>query len=491
MPDQPVERPNVLWICTDQQRYDTLGCTSNRFVRTPHLDRLAEQGVLFERAYTQSPVCTPSRAAFLTGRYPRTTRARQNGQDIPTDEVLVTRLMADAGYVCGLAGKLHLSACHPATGAATERRINDGYAEFHWSHHARPDWPANEYGQWLREQGARFETRPFEGSRWVHAGMPAALHQTTWCAQKAITFIEAHAEAGAARASAARRPWLFSVNFFDPHHPFDPPEDYLRRYLDRLDDVPLPSYRPGELEHKPVFQRIDAQGAYGGRSGFAWAEMSERDHRLVRAAYWAMVDLIDEQVGRILAALERTGQRQRTLVLFMTDHGEMLGDHGFYLKGPHFYEPAVHVPLIVAAPGLGVLQGQRSTALVELVDLAPTLLDAAGLERWPGMQGRSLWPLLTGRASLDQHRDDVYCEYYNGFSHRDAYATMVRTKRYKLVAYHGSEPGELYDLEADPDETFNRWDDPAYAGIKLALLKRLCDRMAWTADPLPLRRGPW
>ncbi len=476
------QRPNILWICTDQQRYDTLGCTGNPFVRTPHVDRLAEDGVLFQGAYGQSTVCTPSRASFLTGRYPRTTRCRQNGQSIPADEVLVTRLLAEAGYTCGLSGKLHLSACHPATGAATERRIDDGYAEFHWSHHPTPSWPANEYGHWLRERGARFATTPYGGSAYVRAGMPPELHHTTWCAQKAINFITAHA--------GTQRPWLFSVNLFDPHHPFDPPESYLQRYTDRLDEIPLPQHEPEELAHKPVFQRIDAQGAYDGRAGFATAAMIERDHRLVRADYWAMVDLIDDQVGRLLAALDATGQRDNTLVLFMTDHGEMLGDHGIYLKGPYFYEPMVHLPLIVSWPR-AVPAGRRSQALVELVDLAPTLLDAAGIERWPGMQGRSLWPLLTGQAALQTHRADVYCEYYNAFHHRQAQATMVRTERYKLVVYHGTDTGELYDLEQDPQETHNRWGDPAHEPDKLALLGRLCDRMAWTVDPLPLRQGMW
>ncbi|MHC5054435.1 MAG: sulfatase-like hydrolase/transferase, partial [Planctomycetota bacterium] len=180
-------KPNVLWICTDQQRWDTLGCYGNRFVRTPNLDRLASGGALFERCYTQSPVCTPSRASFLAGRYPRTTRCRQNGQDIPADEVLVTKM---------LSGKLHLSACNPracaAEAAATsprrracqtmERRIDDGYSVFHWSHDTGGGWGLhNEYRRWLDGKGARFETPPHPLSKWVRTGMPEELHQTTWC----------------------------------------------------------------------------------------------------------------------------------------------------------------------------------------------------------------------------------------------------------------------------------------------------------------------
>jgi len=179
-------------------------------------------------------------------------------------------------------------------------------------------------------------------------------------------------------------------------------------------------------------------------------------------------------------------------VEFMSDHGEMLGDHGVYLKGPHFYEAAIHVPLIVAGPGIA--RGRESAALVELTDLAPALLDAAGLERHPGMQGRSLWPLLAGDAPLDNFRDDIYCEFYNALSgHKEpqAHATCVRTAQHKLAVYHGLGAGELYDLALDPGETVNRWDDPAYAGVKSEMLIRLYDRMAQTVDPLPPRVAPW
>lgn len=481
------DKPNILWICTDQQRWDTLGCYGTARVRSPNIDRLAREGVLFERAFSQSPVCTPSRASFLTGRYPRTTRTRQNGQDIPADEKLVSRLLADGGYTCGLSGKLHLSACHKSVTPDHERRIDDGYAIFHWSHHpGRPgnSWPTNEYDLWLREKGSRpYGTTPVEGSKFVSYGMDEADHQTTWCAQKAITFIEAH--------EASARPWMFSVNIFDPHHPFDPPREYLDRYLDDLDAIPLPEYVPGELDDKTRAQRIDHEGAYGGNAGFPYDAMTERDHRLVRAAYWAMCDLIDSQVGRMLDALERTGQRDNTIVIFMSDHGEMLGDHGIYLKGPYFYEEAIHVPLIVSGPGLA--RGARVAGMVELVDLAPTLLEAAGLPRYPGMQGRSLLPLLRGETAVG--RDDIYCEYYNAMPWHGAdvnpQMTMVRTGRHKLVVSHSDEDAELYDLEADPHEHRNLWHEPGQEPLKLAMMRRLADRMAFTVDPLPERRADY
>ena len=486
MGNQP---PNVLWICTDQQRFDTLGCYGNPFVQTPNIDRLAKSGMLFENAYAQSPICTPSRASFLTGRYPRTTRCRQNGQSIPSDERMLPRLLKDQlGYVCGLSGKLHTSFCNPDTLKGTELRIDDGYDEFHWSHDPNPVWPTNEYINWLHSQKVKFQTPLFEDSKVVRTGMPEQYHQTTWCAEKAINFIRTNADYDV--------PWLFSVNIFDPHHAFDPPPEYLARYLPHLDEIPLPNYTPHELDNKPHFQSMDHQSPYNGlhAGGFpAFDEMTEREHRLIKASYWAMIDLIDVQVGRMIKELEETGQLDNTIIIFMSDHGEMLGDHGIYLKGPHLYDPAIHVPLIMSLPGT-IPAGARSSALVELVDVAPTLMEAAGVEPYAGMQGHSFWPLLTGTAPLDEFREDVYCEYYNALPfHRNpsAHITMVRTRQHKITVFHGTETSELYDIERDASETVNLWNDPNYAAVKSDMLVRLCDRMAWTVDPLPERLAEW
>ena len=200
------EKPNILWICTDQQRADTIHALGNPHIRTPHIDAMVANGTAFTRAYCQSPVCTPSRASFLTGRYPRTTRCRQNGQAMPPQERLISRLLADAGYTCGLAGKLHLATC---ANGVVEKRIDDGYKVFHWSHHPQPDWPENAYTQWLTEQGTSWEEL-YDGpaTPYIKHGIPAELSQTTWCANMAIEFLR----------EQQNNPWFFSYNCFAPQH---------------------------------------------------------------------------------------------------------------------------------------------------------------------------------------------------------------------------------------------------------------------------------
>jgi len=472
-----MDRPNVLWICTDQQRFDTIRAINNPHIRTPNLDRLVSEGTAFTHAFSQSPVCTPSRAAFLTGRYPRTCRGRQNGQAVfPDDELLVPRLMADAGYDCGLAGKLHLAVCHKHV----EPRTNDGYRVFHWSHHPQPDWAENAYIQWLAAQGKTWDElyhRP--PGEHVYPGVPAQYHQTTWCAEKAMEFMR----------EQRNGPWLMSVNPFDPHHPFDPPAEYMERH--DPGKVPAPRVREGEWAEKPKFQQVDHEGSYGGR-GFSCAAAAPEKLQEIVAAYYAMIELIDDQVGRLLAALEQTGQRENTIVIFHSDHGEMLGDHGIMMKGPYFYECAVRVPLIVSWPGR-FRQGLQSDALVELIDLAPTILEACGLPIPDRMHARSLVPILTGQADPAEHRDHVYCEYYNAMPGHDhsAYGTMYRDRHYKICVYHGSArgEGELYDLENDPNEFQNLWNSPQHQELKMNLVLQCFDGSVFTADPWPQRVG--
>ena len=470
------DRPNILWLCTDQQRFDTIRSLGNPLVRSPNVDRLVAEGVAFTRAYCQSPVCAPSRASFLTGRYPRTTGCRQNGQMIPENEVLISRMLADVGYRCGLAGKLHLASC---SDGKVEARIDDGYHDFHWSHHPQPDWEENAYTQWLKSKGKTWEELyTGRATGYVKEGIPAEYHQTTWCAETTIDFIKAN----------QGQPWFFSFNCFDPHHPFDPPAEYLQKYDPT--DMPLPKTGPHAPDSKSSFQELDSVWAHNSPGEFHTGAITDNDRREVTAAYYAMCELIDHQVGRIMAALEVTGQRENTIVVFMSDHGEMLGDHGIYFKGPHFYDEAVRVPLVVSWPKR-FQSGLQVDGLTELVDLVPTVLEACDLPVPNRVQGRSLIPHLTGMADPSKHRDFVYCEYLNSWTHSDAYGTMLRTETQKIIVYHGTDQGELYDLESDPDEFENLWHSPDHQPMRLRLMQQCFDASVFNMDPDPPRLGPF
>lgn len=484
-----MKKPNILWICTDQQRYDCLGCYGNDKLDTPNIDRLAEEGVLFRNTYCQSPVCSPSRASFLTGRYPRTCGVRQNGQRISDREVLISKIFSDYGYTAGLAGKLHISPCHPSVSPDYEPRIDDGYRVFHWSHHPdfygkkESNWPLNEYNMWLNDQGKAYNRVPYKGSKYVYTGMEKELHQSHWCAKEAASFIRAH--------GGYENPWIFSLNFYDPHHDFDPPEDLLEKYIGRLGKEDLPNYREGELDQKTYVEKRDHEGAYGTPGFFNYNEMTEEDHLLIKAAYYAMIEMVDIEVGNVIRVLKESGQYENTIIIFTSDHGEMLGDHGIYLKGPYFYDPLVKVPLIISYPG-HVLKGVKRDAMTELLDLAPTLLELAGFGRETGMQGMSLARLLTDSGAPDYHRNAVYSEYYNSMgNHEDckAYVTMAANSRYKLVYCHSTDQAELYDLEADPDETENLYGRPDMTEVKVKMLETMVNLMAYTMDPLPVREA--
>ena len=476
------ELPNILWICTDQQRYDTVHCLNNPHIHTPVVDRLCAEGVAFTRAYCQSPVCQPSRASFLTGLYPNTIHVNRNGNAyFPANERgrLITRRVADRGYDCGLAGKLHI-----ASGwTGVEPRVDDGYRVFDFSLSALQFvGRGNAYTDWLSRIGRldeAIDTSGIDPARNSGAryrpDIPPELHQTAWCADRAIEFMEQQRSG----------PWLMSVNIFDPHGPFDAPLSYQQRYLDQ--DLPPAIYGERDADTQ---ERL--RGAFFQQYSGAPGDKQRRQ----KASYYGMIELIDEQVGRMLEALSRTGQRDNTVVIFMSDHGEMLGDHGLTAKGCRFYEGAVRVPLVISWPGR-FRQGVVADGLVELTDVAPTLAELTG-EPLAWTNGRSLLPILTGNADPARHHDYVRTEYYDALNmylpqepgrHTPCWATMYRDERHKLVSYHGLDYGELYDLERDPLELTNLWEAPAAAALRAQLTQKSFDATVTACDPGPDQIG--
>ncbi|SDD27830.1 sulfatase-like hydrolase/transferase [Auraticoccus monumenti] len=476
--------PNILLICTDQQRYEALGAYGSPHVSTPNLDRLAGQGVLFENCYVQSTVCAPSRATLMTSRYPSVHGLWANGVDLDPSTRLFTRDLADAGYDCGLVGKLHLGSCFAGR---SEPRVDDGLRVFRWAHDPYPGSSENAYHRWLKvaypELHAAALARSGEHD-WD--SMPTEAHYSHWVAEETIDFLRSSREEG--------KPFCLVANFFDPHHGFGAPQEYLDRYDGT--EIPDPVTVQGELDGKPpVFTEASRRSYAGHAKGYQEYDAAELAE--VRRAYYAMVTLVDDEVGRILEVLEAEGLAEDTLVVFTSDHGEMLGDHQLMLKGPMVYDLAVRVPLLVRWPGV-LPAGERRSELVQWLDLAPTLLEAAGVEAPRGYQGASLLPLARGDADA-WSRDWALCQYRDSGHGYDppVHVTMLRQGAHKLAVHHGPPAtaregsGELYDLEADPDELVNLWDDPGSAATRHRLTALLLDVLVAVEDRSSPRLAHW
>lgn len=457
--------PNILWICTDQQKWNTIGALGNPYVKTPHIDRLVKEGVSFTKAHCQSPLCTPSRASFLTGMYPSTIHTTKNGAaKWPETAPLITKILKDAGYECGLSGKLHLSTA--MANRPEKRPKDDGYQVLHYSHGPYQSGSANDYISYSGERG--IDILKFKKELGY---VPAQYHQTTWCTDRAIDFIKEKRE----------WPWLFSLNIYDPHGPFDPPQKYIDRY--DIEELPEPVFQESDIEEKGVFNNVWFHGKP--------KKYSQRENQLRLAKYWAQIDLIDENIGRLFKTLEETGQLNNTLIIFTSDHGDMCGDHGMTAKGCRFYDGLVRVPLIFWYPPY-FQKDLRSDALVELTDIVPSLLELAGLPVSDRIQGKSVLPILTGEKEPDYHRNFVRSEWYDGVmadKNTLNHGTMYRDMQYKIVIYHGHEKGELFDLSKDPDEYHNLWDDPEYWDIRFELMKKSFDATVKVSDTGPVRLG--
>ena len=484
------QRPNILWICADQQRFHSIHAFGNEFVHTPAIDSLVENGTSFLRTYTQCPVCTPSRACFLTGRYPKTTRATHNGIEyFPDDETLVTKLFADYGYDCGLVGKLHLSAAE----GMVEARPDDGYRFFEWSEHPHDDWEyGHDYQDWLKQKGINWQDHYCLGSGknqssktengWREmmppgvGGIESEYHQTTWAFERATCFIK--------QKRNPQQPWLLSINLFDPHPPYDPPKTYRDRL--KAEEMPLPIFAEGELEEKPEIQKADFLYGSQGGTGPCYSTISDFAKRQMVADYHAQVEQIDDRLNELLDFLESSGLLDNTIILYHSDHGEMLGDHGLYWKGAYVYEQLLHVPMVFQWKD-HIQKGLRCNALVELVDIAPTLLELAGFEVPYYMQGKSLKPILTGEISPDFHKDHIYSEYYLAMKGvHDKYISIYFDGRYKIAVHHRDDIGELYDLQEDPNEFWNLWSKKEYTELKLDLIKKCFDSTVMAGmDPKP------
>jgi len=481
-------QPNLLLITSDQQHWSTLAIDNPR-ISTPNLDRLAREGMLLDRAYCPNPTCSPTRASIITGMYPAWHGCWTIGVMLPEDVPTFGDVLQHEGYHTTLVGKAHFQPlastpespsieCHPTL------RDLDFWRSFHgpwygFEHievargHADEHLAGQHYAIWMEEKGLKnwpdyFDEWPpnREAPQRRHAwDLPEELHYTTWTGERTIANLERHA--------AEEQPFCLWSSFHDPHPPYLVPEPWASMY--RPEDMEPGELAEGELdllpEHFRKTQEKDPDFSMyretHGPHGFHSHLVDEALLRRNIATYYGMISFMDHWIGEILDSLERLGLAQNTLVVFTSDHGHFLGHHGLVAKGAFHLEDMLRVPMIVRWPGR-VPAGRRSPALQSLVDLAPTFLTAAGTAVPGIMQGVSQLDVWRGRA--ESARDHIIVE-----NRHEPTLVHLRTyvdERYKITVYRDREYGELFDLQEDPGETRNLWDDPGSAALKCKLLHR-------------------
>ncbi|MCC6364812.1 MAG: sulfatase-like hydrolase/transferase [Bryobacterales bacterium] len=467
----PPARPNVLWIMADQFRFDCLGANGNKLIRTPALDALAARSANFQNAFVQAPVCVPSRASYFTGRYPHSHKNRVNYTPLDSREALAQQMFHEAGYLIGSAGKLHYyppTVQHARSLGWDRVQLDDGvtatdqYSDyFTWRSLVDPE-------PMLPYQTAA----PIPGKNPYRAAIAYAYTPTAWTGMEARRMLGEFANSG--------RPFFQFVSFFKPHSPYTVPQPYDVMY-DNV-EIPLPKRVTLDDIHKlplPVQKQI--------LRGKPQYDLDRGRLEWIYRSYYASVSMVDREIGALLSDLDRLGKASNTIVIFSTDHGDQLLEHG--LEGKNvFFEASVHVPFLLSFPGR-IAPGNRDE-LIEMVDVLPTLLDSCGLPARKNIQGRSL--------AKPHQRDFVFAENIipevitsgslnlpyepgkgvGGILHPDA--KMIRTRRWKLNYYPGN-GGELYDLQNDPGEERNLYTDPASQSTVRELKDHLLDFLI-TAD---------
>jgi arylsulfatase A-like enzyme len=499
------KRPNVLLIMTDQQRADGVSAAGNPGIQTPNMDRIAKEGVLFSNAFCPNPFCMPSRASAMTGRYAHGHRCWDNGVPLPENTVTLATRLAEEGYHTRLIGKGHLDVFRRR---GSPESWEDWLEETpRWADWSGPYYGFNEvrfavghnrplghYGMFLRERfpdavkrfGPDSALAPPSGApkSWK-SGVPVEAHSSTWVGDQSVEFLDRIGD----------RPFFAWVSFPDPHPPFCPPAPYCDRYDPK--DVPLPFQSEGELEDKPPHFKEFYEGrlvsgwglnAFGeeDRASPDLREMTEDQYREIIAHYYGMISLIDDNVGKILRALDEKGLAEDTLVVFTSDHGDLLGDHFLIRKGAFHYDSLIRVPLLWRFPGR-IAAGSKVEGQASLIDIVPTICDLLGVDPLPDVHGMSLAPELKGERS--EGRENVLVEFDWRFR-RGMPLKTLRTRDWKLTYYAGQSFGELYDLENDPHEVVNLYGKPEYAEVQRSMMKRLMDELILTEGYLPEQIAP-
>ena len=453
-----MSRTNIMLVFCDQLRYDAIAALGNPVVKTPVLDRLAAEGVSFDAAYTPCPVCVPARFSMHTGQMPHRTGVVENTQ-MPDGRRSFMEILRDAGYQTYGAGKMHFTF---ATGLTTkwgfdERAVCDSRERAENDFHKSLE--ANGFGHVEDAKGVRSEMYYVPQV----SQLPAGLHHTAWTVDSSIGFLERR---------DTDRPFFLMTSFEKPHPPFEPPVPWNKLY--RGPDMPLPKIPPDSESLMTLWNRFQNRYKYRDQGS---------DLNLIRqmkAHYYAEVSFIDYSLGRLFEKMRELGVYDETLIVFTADHGEMLGDYGCYGKRC-FLDAAAKVPLIVRYPRIE--PGSRCTEPVSLVDLMPTLLDAAGIRTEDDYSGESLFAILDGSST----RDATFGQY-----EKNEFASyMIRTREYKYVYSAPDETEYLFDLVHDPQETRNRASNPLFTEKTRELRSRLIDYFTDDGYTEPIENGRW
>ena len=457
------DHPNIVFIHTDQQRFDTIAALGFDYMDTPNLDRLVEEGVAFTRSFVSAPSCAPSRASIFTGYFPHTTGVLEN-MDVWTHSWV--EQLADVGYHCVNVGKMHTMPWETPLG------FHERYVVENKDRYRGDRWYVDEWDKVLRARGLTKPSRATyaEWPDWQERlgayewPLPEDMHPDNFVGDLAIWWLDYQPKTV---------PLFMSLGFPGPHPPYDPVESYAAPYLGK--DLPIQDFTEAEIASQPATYRATREKMLGyNPDAVCHLENPDREQRhRQRAYYLANVTMIDEKIGELIDALERNNYLDNTVIIFISDHGDNLGDHGHSQKFT-FYEPVVRTPCIVWAPGR-FAGGRQLDDLVQTMDVGPTILEMAGLEPDESLEAQSLMPLLDGEAGAGG-REYVFSEHGRDFYVTNTdFATMIRDKSWKLVHFLGHKDGVLTDLENDPEEIENLWDDPAHAATKDRLLGALRD----------------
>jgi len=459
------ERPHILILMADQQRADCIGCAGHPQIKTPHLDRLAAEGMRFAQAATVSPICMPARASFINGLYPHNHGMWTNVGEMPADDETVFHHLQRAGYLTAHVGKSHyyvqerktrhLAHREPylhARGLEYAHETTGPWATCVTASYMTDDWQTKGLWEAFKQDYRKREHAPggSNAATWP-SPLPVEDFLDSYIGREAVEFVESYQD---------DRPMCLFVGFGGPHDPWDAPGEYAEMYAPQDAPPPIAIPQPNSTLPDWTAAKID----FNVSSQLALAKVPE-----IRANYYGKISLIDDWIGRILSAFERKGWLDDLLIVFWSDHGEMLGDHGRFQKQT-FHESSVRVPLIVRWPGR-IPENAVSPALAEIIDVFPTLLEAVGGEPSARCLGRSLWPVFrNGEAELRRHQ-------LSEIDHCGRHI-MIRSRRHKYAVDELRRGYLLYDLQNDPDEQHNLIADPKARGLQQQLHEDLLVRLA-------------